>query len=88
MGRPCPDCAELNRALDLLRKIGGKYKAAEYQNTVYIMSKETFGEIMAVLAGRELSQEDEAALEAIKCPTCSLPGMKAGKCVFSHLHKH
>lgn len=35
----------------------------------------------------KLSPADEAALEALKCPTCSLPGMKDSKCVFSDLHK-
>lgn len=34
----------------------------------------------------KLSPEDEAALEALKCPTCNLPGMKDGACVFAHLH--
>lgn len=35
----------------------------------------------------ELSKEDEAALEAKRCPVCELPGMKGGKCVFSELHR-
>lgn len=35
----------------------------------------------------ELSKEDLVALDALKCPTCDLPGLREGKCVFESLHK-
>ena len=34
-----------------------------------------------------LSAEDLAALDALKCPTCGLSGMKDGACLFVELHK-
>ena len=35
----------------------------------------------------KLSPEDQAALDALNCPTCHLPGMKDGACVFADLHR-
>lgn len=34
-----------------------------------------------------LSPEDRAALDALTCPACNLPGMKDGACLFQELHQ-
>lgn len=63
MGRPCPDCLELGRLADLLKKIAAKYIAANSMNTFYVMSRETFDEIVKVVS-------ESSAKRSWECEGC------------------